>query len=150
MNPELSTLPELKFTPSCRKYRAQIPPNSPPDWCHAAHGYFRELTGEISCVLSSQTADGFCEMGVLMSPSRVESPDAPDRPAILVLAFLPGPDRLFPGHSGLLPNGRCIPSKCLPDLHKWAICTAQNVLFALDHPEESALALSMISSQPHG
>lgn len=154
MNHELR---ELKFSADCQKFHlAMLPAEQTPE----AHGYFRELTGEISCVVPLPVEIwGLSELGLLLSPSRAKLPDAPDSsasPAIIVQIFLLySPRMLLPGHSTLLPDGdhigldTAVPEPLL-SLHKWSASIAEQVLFALDREEESNLILSPISSQPPG
>lgn len=149
----ISVLPEPTFLANCQRYRLTLPDHWPP----GSHGYFRELTGQIRCEMPlPREVGGIRELGVLLSPSVVKaSPDAPVCPAILVQSFFShhNPPRLMPGHSTLLPEGdrigldTSVPEPLL-SLHRWSASVAEQVLFALDHPERSNLVLSMISSQP--
>ncbi|AHK70086.1 hypothetical protein GLS_c01580 [Gluconobacter oxydans DSM 3504] len=150
---DISVLPEPIFLANCRRYRLTLPDL----WKPEAHGYFRELTEQIRCEMPlPREVGGIRELGILLSPSAIKAdPEAPVLPAILVQSFFchHNPPRLMPGHSTLLPEGdrigldTSVPEPLL-SLHRWSAFVAEQVLFALDHPDKSNLALSTISSQP--
>lgn len=152
---DISVLPEPIFLPNCRRYRLRLPDRWPP----GSHGYLRELKKQICCEMPlPHEIGGVHELGILLSPSAVKAdPEAPVLPAILVQSFFchHNPPRLMPGHSTLLPEGdrigldTSVPEPLL-SLHRWSASVAEQVLFALDHPTKSNLALSTISSQPPG
>lgn len=151
----IDVLPEPIFLANCQRYRLTLPDR----WPSEAHGYLRELTEQIRCEMPlPREIGGVHELGILLSPSAVKaSPDAPVCPAILVQSFFchHNPPRLLPGHSVLLPDAAVVGlDTSVPEplraLHKWSASVAEQILFALDHPEESTLVLSTISSQPGG
>ncbi|WP_156475147.1 hypothetical protein, partial [Acetobacter malorum] len=140
----IDVLPEPIFLANCQRYRLTLPER----WPSEAYGYLRELTEQICCEMPlPREIGGVRELGILLSPSAIKAdPEAPVLPAILVQSFFchHNPPRLLPGHSVLLPDAAVVgldtsvPEPLL-SLHRWSASVAEQVLFALDHPDKSNL-----------
>lgn len=151
----LNGLPMLTVPANCRQLYA-----TPPDggFLNAgASGYFRELAEPVLCEMPMppEKSGAIGRVGVLLSPSVIKAaPGSHEVPAILVLSFFchNGTRRRAPGFGAFFDNPHIAidPETREPwrSLHKSSVTLAEQILFALDHPDKSDLALSTISSQP--
>jgi len=148
----------IELPADCLKYRAK---ELPEDWPPESSTYFRELAKGILCEIPLPpdiNILGEREIGILIWPNETKTAinEAPI-PAITVQAAFLNPLRLLPGFSAISANGNVYycgrnneKTDPLDELHVWLGLLAGYILFSLDHPERSNLALSMISSQPGG